>query len=309
AALVALLLGGAVYGLAGPRRTTVRKRVAYFVPDPERLDDLLPSATEPSTQVLRAAEARLARSRLWARFKEDMDVGEIGIPPIRLVLYSVVAMLAGATIAAAAFGNGPLAVMFVLVPAGTFFWVRFKADRQRRAFDDQLADNLQVIASAMRAGQSFVGAMATAAADAAQPSRREFQRVVADEQLGIQLSVAMRSVAARMRSTEFEYVGLVAMLQRDTGGNTAEVIDRVTETIRERAGLRRLVRTLTAQGRFSGAVVSLLPVGIGGVISVLRPHYLSPMFHETRGVVALVLAALGIVMGWIIIRKIVDIKV
>lgn len=309
AVLVALLLAGGIYLLVRPRPQPLQERIASFVPDTIRVEDLLPVTQQPSAQVLRVAEARLSRSRWWLRFKEDIDVGEIRIEPIRLVLGSLVICLAGLALSVGALHNAPLAVLFLLFPVGVHLFVRFKAERQRRAFDEQLPDNLQVIASAMRAGQSFVGAMSTAADDAAQPSQREFQRVVADEQLGIPLAEAMRTVAERMRSTEFEYVGLVAMLQRETGGNTAEVIDRVTETIRERAGLRRLVRTLTAQGRFSGGVVSLLPVGMLGIISIIRPSYLTPMLHNTWGVVALVLAAVAMALGWFAIRKIVDIRV
>ena len=113
-----------------------------------------------------------------------------------------------------------------------------RAPRVRR----QLADNLQVVASAMRAGQSFVGALAVAVEDALEPAKRELHRAVSDERLGVPLDEALGRVAARrMRSEELEYVGLVATLQRETGGSTAEVLDRVTQTIRERAELKRLV--------------------------------------------------------------------
>jgi len=139
--------------------------------------------------------------------------------------------------------------------------------------------------------------------------RGSTQRIVSDDQLGVPLATAVRNVAQRMRSTEFEYVGLVAQLQRETGGNTAEVIDRVTETIRDRAQIRRSIRTLTAQGRLSGAVVSLLPVGIALIISVSKPHYMDPMFHSTAGVAAVILAGVGILLGWLAIRRIVNFKV
>ncbi|MDQ1372840.1 MAG: tight adherence protein, partial [Actinomycetota bacterium] len=308
--ILALLLGAAVYAIARPKAADVRQRVGAFVPEPERLEDLLPSeALAPATQVLRGAEGRLSRYQWWETFKLDIEIGRVDVPPVRLVLAALVVGLGGAVAAAASIGNVGVVIVFLLIPVLVVVWVRVRAQRQRRIFDEQLPDNLQVIASGMRSGQSFVGAMDMAAADADDPARTEFQRVVADDQLGVPLATAVRNVAHRMRSTEFEYVGLVAQLQRETGGNTAEVIDRVTETIRDRAQIRRSIQTLTAQGRLSGAVVSLLPVGIGLIISISRPHYLDPMFHSTLGVAALVVAGVGIIAGWMTIRRIVNIKV
>jgi tight adherence protein B len=133
--------------------------------------------------------------------------------------------------------------------------------------------------------------------------------VLADEQLGIPLADALSGVTVRMNSRDFEHVALVAALQRETGGNTAEVIDSVTETIRERLDLRRLVRTLTAQGRISGWVVTSLPVALLLIVSVINPHYIHPLFHRTAGVIALGVAAVMLVSGFLIIRRIVDIKV
>jgi tight adherence protein B len=112
-----------------------------------------------------------------------------------------------------------------------------------------------------------------------------------------------------MDSRDFEHVALVAALQRETGGNTAEVIDSVTETIRERLDLRRLVRTLTAQGRLSGWIVTALPVALLVIVSLINPHYIHPLFHRTAGVIALSMAAVMLVAGFFVIRRIVDIKV
>jgi len=104
-------------------------------------------------------------------------------------------------------------------------------------------------------------------------------------------------------------VALVATLQAETGGNTAEVIDVVTETIRERLELRRLVRTLTAQGRLAGWVLSALPVGMLLFLSFVNPSYISPLFHTTLGIISIVAAGIMMVSGSFIIRRIVDIDV
>jgi tight adherence protein B len=168
---------------------------------------------------------------------------------------------------------------------------------------------LQVIASALRAGHSFAGALAVVVESSAEPMKSEMQRVVADEQLGIPLTKAIGVVAQRMASRDLEQVALVAELQRESGGNAAEVVDRVAETIRERFELRRLVQTLTVQGRMSRWIVSALPIALLGMIQLLNPHYMHPLVSKTIGQVMLVMAALLIVAGSLVIKKIVDIKI
>jgi len=116
-------------------------------------------------------------------------------------------------------------------------------------------------------------------------------------------------VAARMDCRELEQVALVAALGRETGGNTAEVLDRVNDGIRERFGLRRLVKTLTAQGRMSRWVVSLLPVFLFIIINLINPDYMQPLFDNTLGRVLLIVSGLMVIAGSFVIKKIVDIKV
>jgi tight adherence protein B len=145
--------------------------------------------------------------------------------------------------------------------------------------------------------------------DAPEPSRSEFRRVVADEQLGVPLDHSLEVVARRMDNRDLDQVALVATLQRDTGGNTAEVLDRVTDTVRARFELRRLVKTLTAQGRMSRWVVSLLPLGLFTVITLMNPGYLRPLYTHTSGRILLVISVIMIVSGSLVIRRIVNFKV
>ena len=127
--------------------------------------------------------------------------------------------------------------------------VSTRADRRRFEFASQLPDNLQVLASALRAGHSLVSAMAVMAEDAAEPSRTEFKRVVAEERIGVPVDEAIAEVGRRMNSREVKQIALVSVVQAQTGGNTAEILDQVATNVRARFELKRLVRTLTAQGR------------------------------------------------------------
>ena len=183
------------------------------------------------------------------------------------------------------------------VPFGVYALVKSRLQRRRARFAEQLPDNLQVIASALRAGHSLVGALAVLTEDVAEPSQTEFRRVLADEQVGVPLEDALADVGERMGSRDLAQISVVAALQRETGGNSAEVIDRVTETIRQRFELRRLVKTLTTQGRMSRWVVSLLPVVLFFVINLINPDYMKPLYEHSAGRVLIVVAAAMVFSG------------
>jgi tight adherence protein B len=204
----------------------------------------------------------------------------------------------------------PVFALFALaVPLVARALCRRRLRKVRDAFADRLPETLQVLSSALRARHSFSASLSVVAADAEGPTRREFERIVADERLGVPLDVALMEVARRMDNPDLEQVALVAELQRQTGGNMAEVLDRVVETIRGRFDLRRLVTTLTAQGRMARWIVSLLPVFLFAVISVINPGYEATLYTSTGGQIALAVAALMVISGSFVIKRIVDIKV
>jgi len=210
---------------------------------------------------------------------------------------------------ARATGFPPLGLSAVAIPFGVRTWVRVKRDRQRTLFVDQLPDVLQGAASAIRAGHGLVAALSMVAEDASEPSRTEFLRVVADEALGVPLDEALRVVQRRMDSREVLQIALVAQIQREAGGNMAEVLDRITESLRQSAELRRMVKALTAQGRLSRWVVTALPLVLLLVISVVNPQYVKPLFTETLGLFLLATAGVMMLIGSLVIGKIVNFKV
>ena len=145
--------------------------------------------------------------------------------------------------------------------------------------------------------------------EAPEPTKREFERVLADERLGIPIEDALEGAARRMESRDLEQVILVARLQRETGGNTAEVLDQVADTARERSELRRLIQTLTAQGRMSRWIITALPVALLVFVSMLNPGYTQPLFETGGGRLALAIGAVLLAMGSLTIKRIVTIKV
>lgn len=307
-ALVGLLLAFGLWMLVRPTRRTVAERIVSFSKAGRRPGGRLHRA-EPGV-VLEAVERRLERLKPWQAFELDVELSDLRWTPIRiaavallgtLALFTLLGPLAGAWLAAV--------VTLIATPVVTRIVIKYLADRVRRRFEEQLPDNLQVLASGLRAGHSFVGGLTVMVNDAPEPSKTEYDRVLHDEQLGVPIEDSLNVVAERMKCEDVVYIGLIATLQRETGGNTAEVLDRVVETMRERGRIRRLVRTLTAQGRLGGWIVTALPIAMIVFLNVFRPNYMKPMTDKFIGWVILGIAACMVIAGAYAIRRIVDIKV
>jgi tight adherence protein B len=308
--LVAGLVFAALWMLLRPRAGGLRERMAPYVREPEKARaERSGSRTPMSARLLHGAERSLDGRAWWDQFREYLDIGRIEIAPVRLLAWIGAGTLAGLLLLPLLGGSPVFALPAVAVPLGAWLLIRRRVNRQRRHFVDQLPDNMQVIASAMRAGHSFAGALAVVVDDAPEPTRRELQRVIADERLGIPLDVAMATAVRRMDSKDLEQVALVAVLQRETGGNTAEVLDRVTQTVRARLALRRMVASLTAQGRMSRWVLTAIPVFLLVMLSLINPVYMSPLYTTPVGRALLIVCALMVTAGSLVIKKIVDIKV
>ena len=289
------------------RRPDLRERVRGFV---SSLGDIASSEEIVVTGQAAhgAAERSLERTRWWAGFKENCEIARIEADPVRVVVATAIGTLLVMYLLLKV--ANPLVALFALaIPFAVRSTVRFKLGRQRRLFADQLPDVLQGCASAIRAGHGLTGALAMVVEDAPEPSRAEFTRVVSDERLGVPLDDALRVVQRRMDNRDVQQIALVAQLQRETGGNMAEVLDRVTESVRRRTELRRMVRALTAQGRLSRWVVSGLPVFLLLILTVVNPGYVEPLYTTLAGQLMLAVGAVLMVTGSLVIKKIVDFKV
>jgi tight adherence protein B len=308
-AVAAALLGASLFVLARPQHEAVRDRLARFVQVRRVSEDPLAGPDgEARTGVRAAAERALEGRSWWERFKEELDVARIETPAIYIVAATALATMLVMALIAWGIGSVTLSPLGLVVIPAVRLVINRRLRHQRHEFAEQLADNLQIVASALRAGQSMVGAISVVIDEAPEPSRSEFRRIVNDERLGVPLEDAVRDVARRMDNRDLEQVALVAIIQRETGGNTAEVLDRVIETVRERGRLRRLIETLTAQGRLSQIVVSVLPFALVGVITVLNADYMKPLFQTSTGQVLLLVGAGLSLFGSLIIKRIVDVS-
>ncbi len=310
--LVACLIGfGAMTILSGPTKGTVRKRLAEFVSVPAAIRDGSRRPTAQLTEkMLEGTDSMLRDSSRWRRFRWELEIAKVSMPPEQIIVLTAIGSLLVLLMIKIVSGSLLFGIVLAAaVPFAVRSVLKRKLAQQRKLFAEQLPDNLQVLASALRAGHSFIGALSVVVNDAPEPARSEFQRVVADEQLGVPIDDALHVVVERMESRELDQVALVAALQRETGGNTAEVLDRVTDTIRERFELRRTVATLTAQGRMSRWVLTSLPLVLLGAITLFNPGYMQVMYDRQAGKVLLVLAGISVTCGSLVIKRIVNIKV
>ena len=206
--------------------------------------------------------------------------------------------------------GGPLLGLLLLAgtPFGAKLLLRFRAGRRQAAFADQLDDSLQLMASSLRAGHSLLRAVDAVSQEAAAPTSEEFARIVNETRVGRDLNDALDEVAQRMGSDDFTWVAQAIAIHREVGGNLAEVLDTVGHTIRERNGIRRQVKALSAEGKLSALVLMCLPFGVIGFISLTNPGYLAKFTESLLGYGMLAVAALMMSVGALWLNKTVKIR-
>ena len=307
--VVVSLLAYALWNIVRGPDIALRRRMSHFV-HVATDEEARARRAEITTLLAQRAERSFGNRAWWREFVDEVEIADVGTAATTLAIWALVGGLAIGLVLTAIVGSALMIIPgLIMGPLFVRSYVRSLLRRKRNAFAEQLPDNLDVLASALRAGHSLVGALSVAVLDASEPSKSEFQRVIADEQLGVPLDEALQVTVRRMENRDLEQVAVVAALQRDTGGNSAEVLDRVAENVRARMDVRRLVRTLTAQGRMARWIVSLLPVFLFCMIFLLNRSYIRPLWTKTVGEVAIGIAIAFIVTGSYIIKRIIQIKV
>ena len=191
--------------------------------------------------------------------------------------------------------------------------------RQRKRlaeFSRQLPDTITLLANSLRAGSSFLQGVELVTREARPPISEEFERVVREMSLGIALQPALNNLVRRVASEDLELLVTAINIQSQVGGNLATVLDSIAFTIRERVRIIGEIKTLTAMQRYSGYVITLLPVGLGAILFLISPSYITVMFQsppETFGLpTGLIFFGVGLIsmgIGYLFIRRVVDIKV
>lgn len=188
-------------------------------------------------------------------------------------------------------------------------YVGLRRGRRLKAFNSQLGDTINLMVNSIRAGYSILQAMRAVSDEMAPPISEEFGRVVQEVQLGIPLDDALAHMLRRVPSEDLDMMITAINIQREVGGNLAEVLESISFTIRERIRIKGEIKALTAQSRISGYMVALVPVVLAGVIYLINPEFMGLLFEHTCGHIMLGVAVLGIGAGFFVINKVVDIDV
>ncbi|NMB26390.1 MAG: secretion system protein [Firmicutes bacterium] len=188
-------------------------------------------------------------------------------------------------------------------------YIMRQARRSMAALSGQIADSLVLMANSLRAGHSFMQSMEMVAREMSPPISREFRRALQEMNLGIPVETALVSMGERAGNDDLELLITAVLIQRQVGGNLAEILDTIAETVRERVRIHGEIKTLTAQGRISGIIISLLPLAIGGFIGVVNPTYITMLFEHPLGKVMVGIGISGQLLGVLAIRKIIRIDV
>jgi tight adherence protein B len=252
----------------------------------------------------------LSRSSYTGKLAEDLQRADLRLKSSEWILAVLGIGVAVGLLAALRFGSIIAFVpcpLIVYVLSGLF--LRFRQARRTRAFNNQLGGTLTLLSNALKAGHSFAQALNTVAKNASAPIADEFARATREIALGISLDDAMQHMVERNKSEDFDLMVTAVQIQRVVGGNLAEILDTIAFTIRERVRIQGEIRTLTAQARASGIIITLLPIFLAVALSVISPSYFGPMLTDNLGHILFALAAISIAIGAAIIQKIVKIEV
>jgi tight adherence protein B len=306
-----------VYGLQQTldcRAARLARHLERFAPRTASVAVAVPHASGLQRQRQRFSSIegfdRFLRSRDFAtRLADDLASADL---PLRVGEYLFLRWLCALGLFAAA--NLALWHLVVAAVAGVVGYLApglYVKHRQRQRMDrlnEQLVEGLALIAGGLRAGYSFLQGIEAVVRELPPPISVEFKAVLADLSIGVSLEEALSSLARRVPTEDVDMVVTAMLIQRSVGGNLAEVLDNIAHTVRERLRIRREVQTLTAQERMSCYVVGALPIVSVGFLSVTNPGYLDQLFHTSYGQLMLAAAVVLEVCGFVIMRRIIDIR-
>jgi tight adherence protein B len=312
AAVVALLvLLGALFLLAGVRGSWVRSRISVHVGETKGSSKA--ARREASLAVLqtvfRATEHALGDLKQWRWLGRMLERADVPLKTVEFFWIEVGAVFVSFMLGLALQLSGPvlLALMFVaaMVPFSVV-WLKMK--RRVRAFEDQLPDLLITIAASLKAGHSFKQGLQAVVDEGHPPADQEIKRVLTETALGRPMDDALAEMAERVGSKNFEFAITAVTIQRQVGGSLASLFDMVADTVRQRQQYARKIRALTAMGRMSAYTLMGIPFFIAGMVTLLNPNYMDPLYFTKAGHMLIILALVMMAIGSLILKKIVSFR-
>jgi tight adherence protein B len=311
AAVVVLLVIGIVI-TARSERSLVDERLGRYL-EAEEIKD---KKAEKGTPVSDWMNRRLERSTWGGGIARELARADLKLKPAEYIIVMLLSGLGTAVVFWFLMGRGIKIPIFPILGfiVGLFLprmYVRRQQNQRLIRFGDQLADMLNLMVNGLRAGYSTMQAMEAVSREMPPPINDEFRRVVQEMQLGISMDQALENLLRRIPSGDLDLVITAMNVQREVGGNLAEILDTISYTIRERVRIKGEIRVLTSQVLYSGRFLAIMPLIIIGVLWVVNRPYMMQFFSEPKivGYVALALAALLVISGYYVMTRIANIDV
>lgn len=266
-----------------------------------------------NVSILKSLSALVPHTRLNKKIGIKLEIAlikaDLPITVEELLVIKILSSSAFAFLAFAIFRDIPIVlVVFVIVWLIPRFVISKKIKERIKLFDGQLSEGITIISNSLKAGYSFLQAVAVVSEETPDPLSKEFKKLLKEMKLGIPEEDALKNLLTRMESEDLRLITNAILIQKDIGGNLSEILDNISETIRDRQKIKDELKTLTAQGRMSGIVVMLIPVFLGAVIYLLNKEYMIVLFTTLPGLIMVGLAVLSETFGYLMIRKIVNIE-
>lgn len=304
-----LLFIGIIVSITSDRRSTEIARLGRYIEDEESL-----SEKERARPLVEWINRHVERSSMGERISNNLSRADLKFKPgeyVALIIISaflvgfVLWYIGGQTIVIAIIG----AAIGSIVPN---MYVKSQQKKRLLKFDQQLPDMLNLMVNGLRAGFSNMQAMEAVSKELPAPISDEFRRVIQEMQLGLTMEKALDNLLTRIPSDDLDLTLTAINVQREVGGNLAEILDSISYTIRERIRIKGEIRVLTTQVIYSGRFLSMLPVFVIGILYLLNREYIMEFFSPESGVcgiIALVIAGLMIIAGYFAMNKLGDIEV
>jgi len=305
---VLALLALMVFARMG-RGSWVKQRLAAHVGEARRRRLRRSERLSFLAALFRATEGLLGRRRQWRLIEKMLIRGDVPLRPAEFFWASLgCGALAGVV---AVIASLPSVVALIAMGGGgalPFLFVSFRVRRRAKAFEDQLPDLLTTIAASLKAGHSFKHGLQAVVDESQPPASIELKRALTEAGLGRPMDDALRDMADRVGSENFDFAITAVTIQRQVGGSLASLFDMVSETVRNRQQFARKIRSLTAMGRMSAYTLVGIPFFIAAAISLINPGYMHPLFHSHMGHLLLFLGLGMMAVGSAILKKIVSFK-
>lgn len=296
-------------------RTVLRQRMRFYA-DGMYLRDSMPEAQQKQQTGEKIMDFVKRMAKYLVKIKQaetlDLKMQQAGLPILGsefLVMAAIGGVLAGFAVFLLTMKLSSALIVVFAALVGEWFYVLYRIDKRRKDFVNQLSDCLTTVANALRAGFSFLQAMELISKEMEPPISEEFAQTIREMKLGTRMEDALETMDVRVGCPDFSLVIAAVLIQHQVGGNLAQILDTISNTINERIRMRREVMALTAQGRASGWVLALLPIALAAILSVMNPSYLAPLWEDQIGRLAIGAALVLELIGFIVIKRIVDIEV